>query len=86
MGQQFIVFASLSDLPPVEDDDLIGASDRRQTVRDHDHGAVLHQALQGFLNQPLGFRVEVRRRFIQDENRRILEQRVRWRASVAARR
>ena len=44
-------------------------------MRDYDHRTVLHQVLQGFLHQPLGLRIQMRRRFVQNQNRSILQQR-----------
>jgi hypothetical protein len=50
-------------------DDLVGISDGGQAVSNRDDRASLHQALQGFNYQLLGFAVERRCWFIQQENR-----------------
>ena len=68
---------ALNDPPAVEHQDLIRPNDRGKPVRDHDAGAAEHQILQRLLNQPLGRRVDARGRFIQNQDRRILQQRPR---------
>ncbi len=69
--------ANLGDLPAVEHDDAVGSLDRRQPVRDHHGRASLHQGLERCLHVALGFRIERRRCFVEDQHRRVLEQRAR---------
>ena len=47
--------------------------DRAQSVRNHKTSAALHQSLQGLLDQLLGYRINAGGRFIQNEDRGILE-------------
>ena len=58
----------------VEHHDLVGAADGGQPVRDHDHGAVLHQVGQRLLHQHFRFGVEMRGGFVQNQDGRVLEQ------------
>src|SRR5262249_7636686 len=54
--QQVAVRAALHDAAFRPHDDEIGVLHRGETVRDHEHRAVRHQALDRFLDQPLRFR------------------------------
>ena len=49
-----------------------GHGDRQEVLRDDQHRALAHQALQRILDQALGFGVERAGRFIEDEDRRIV--------------
>ena len=69
--------SALDDPAVIENQDLVRAHDRRKPVRDHDAGAMRHQMLERLLDQPFGRRVDARRRFIQNQNRRILQERPR---------
>ena len=51
--------------------------DRREPVRDDEHRAAGEQPVDGLLHEPLGLGVERRRRFVENEDRRIDEQRAR---------
>ena len=46
VAHQFLVRADFGDAPAVQHHDLVGAADGGKPMRDHDHGAVLHQILQ----------------------------------------
>src|ERR1700759_816711 len=48
-AEQVGVRALLDDLAAVQDDQLVHAGDRAQTVRDHERGAALHEAPEGLL-------------------------------------
>ncbi len=62
---QFRVRAFLDDPALVHDHDAVGRTDRRQAVGDDDRRPVGHQMVERILNQPLAFRVERRRRFVE---------------------
>ncbi len=71
---QFVVAAPFDDPTVVEDEDLIGVGDRRQTVRDHERGAPTERLGECLLHMGLVFGVEMTRRLIEDHDRRILQQ------------
>jgi hypothetical protein len=58
----------------LDDDHAIRVLHRRETVGDHQLRAVLHQLAQRLLHQELALGVEVGRRLVQDQNRRVLEE------------
>ena len=72
-GQQLRMRAPLRDATPVDDHDLVRLDDRRQPVGDHQACAVAHQRLQGRLHQRFVGRVQGARRFVQDEDARVLQ-------------
>src|SRR5438067_12655169 len=45
-GEKVVMSSVLDEASVIEDEDAIGAADRRQPVRDHERGAALHQPLQ----------------------------------------
>src|SRR5207244_5135313 len=67
------VRAALDDAAGLHDEDLLGAADGGEAVRNNKRGAAAHQVAQAFLNQRLGFRVQARSGFVQDEDARIGE-------------
>ena len=75
--EQLGVRPDLDDAPAVEHDDAVGVLDRRQPVRDHDRGASAHQRIERGLHLALRFRVERRGRLVEDQQRRVLEERAR---------
>src|SRR5436189_3311693 len=81
--QQLFVFSRLDDLAAIEDDDLVRAADRRETMCDDERRAAAHQVVERLLHEPLGLRVECGRRLVEDQDRRILEQRARDREALA---
>ena len=56
----------------VHDDDLIAALNRREPVSDDNRRASLHQAVDGFPDLKFRFRIDAGRRFIEDQNLRIV--------------
>jgi hypothetical protein len=64
-----------SDAAIFHDGNARGAADRGQTMGDDEDRTAGHQVGKRDLHQRLAFRVECRCGFIQDENRRVLEQR-----------
>ena len=75
--------AHLDDAAALEDDDRVGPPHGRQPVRDHERGAIEEQRRQRVLDQPLRFGVERRRGLVQDQDRRVLEQRAGDRQALA---
>ena len=69
--------ALFDDASAVEHDDTIGGFDGRQAVRDDDGGPSFHQRVERGLHVALRFGVERRRRFVEDQDGRILQQRSR---------
>src|SRR5882762_4500881 len=67
-GQQVVVIAALDDAPLRQHHDEIGVLHRGQTVGDHEHGAMLHEAFDRLLDQALRFGVEGARRFVEDQD------------------
>ena len=51
-------------------------------MRDHETSAMRHQMFERFLNQPLRRCIHARGRFIENQNRRIFQQRTRDRESL----
>src|SRR5207237_7563491 len=75
LREQLVVRAALDNLAAHQDDDPIGAPDGRQAVRDDERRAVGHQPLERLLHQALGLGVERRGGLVEDQDRRVLEQR-----------
>src|SRR5688572_8813276 len=71
--QQLGMRAFLDDAPGVEHDEPVHTRDRRQPVRDRDHGLALHEIEQLLLDRELYFAIERRGRLVEHEDRRILE-------------
>src|SRR5436190_6719017 len=73
--EQVAVRAALHNPPLGQDDDEIGVLYGGEPVRDDEHRAVRHQAVDRFLHQALGLGVERAGRFVENEDGRIAEQR-----------
>jgi hypothetical protein len=71
LRQQFAVAAALYDPAAIDDADLVGLCDRRQTVGDHDGRTACVKRL---LDRLLGFRIESRGRLVEQDDRRVLEE------------
>ena len=65
--------AALDDHALVEHDDLVGADDGGEPVRDHQRGAALGHALERVLDFLLGVAVERRGRLVEQQDRRRLQ-------------
>src|SRR5204862_8353964 len=75
--QQLFVFSRLDNLAAIEDDNLVRAADRRETMRDHERRTPAHQVVERLLHEALRFRVERGRGLVEDQDGRVLEQRTR---------
>ncbi len=73
MGEQLAVIALLDDAAVLEHDQPIHLRDGREPVRDGDHGLAFHQRAEARLDRGFHFAVERRGRFVEDEDRRVLE-------------
>ena len=82
LRQQLPVVADFNDSAVVEDHDAIGILYRRQAMGNHQRGAVGHQFVESRLNMPLGFRVQRGRCLVQNQDRRVLQQRARNRDAL----
>ena len=69
--------ATLDDLSLPHYKDLVGFTDCAQSMRDDEARAIGHEPFQSFLNQLLGGCVHASGRLVQDEDRRIFQQRAR---------
>src|SRR2546425_12324716 len=65
--------ASLYDATPLEHEDQVGVDDRREAVRDRERRAVAGDLLQLGLDRLLRLGGERGRRFVEDQDRGILE-------------
>src|SRR6185437_5361833 len=77
LREQLRVRAGLRQAAALEHDDAIGLFHGRQAMRDDERGAVAQQLRQRLLDVALGLGIESRRGLVQDQDRRILEQRAR---------
>src|SRR5687768_18486076 len=62
--------AALDNLTGLEDENLIGAAYRRQSMRDDERRAARSQVADAILDHLFAFAVETRRRFVEDEDPR----------------
>ncbi len=60
--------------PRIHDQNRVGGLNRRKTMGDDDRGALRHQFVEGGADLLLADRVEMRGRFVQDQDRRVLEE------------
>src|ERR1700730_12144155 len=68
---EFLVGATLDNSASFDYQDLIGAADGGKPMRDYKRGAPLHQVGEALLNQLLGFGVETRRGFVENQDARL---------------
>src|SRR5678815_5884806 len=72
-AKQLVVRSLLDDAALLENDKPIHAGDRREPVRDRDHGLALPQRRELVLDRELDLAVERGRRLVEDQDRRVLE-------------
>jgi hypothetical protein len=75
--QELLVGSALNDMAAIKHENLVCVHDSGKPVSDHDGSASAHQILQRPLDEPLRRGVHARRRLIQNQNWRILQQRPR---------
>ena len=73
LRHEFIVGAALDDAALAQDEDLAGPADGAEAVGDDEAGAVGHEAVEGFLNEPLGGGVHAGGGFVEDEQGGVLQ-------------
>ena len=71
--EELVVGADLHQAAVVDDRDPVAARGGREAVRDDDHGPALGQLLQRTLDETLGTGVEVGRRLVEHQERRVRE-------------
>ena len=69
--------------PALDHQDLVGAADGGQAVRDHERRAALHQVREALLDQRLRLGVEARGRLVEDQDARVGEDGARDRHALA---
>ena len=74
---QFIESSVLDHAPMLEHEDARGIADRGEAVRDHEGGAALHHFVERGIDLGLGDGIERAGRLIENQDRRILQQRAR---------
>src|SRR5438132_265908 len=81
--EQGVVRPALHDAPLREHDDQIRVPHGREPVRDDEHGAVRHQAIDRLLHQALRLGVERARRLVENQDRGVAQQGARDRDAFA---
>ena len=82
-AQQIVVLAALDDLAGLDHQNGVGVHDGVQAVGDDDGGAALAEMLDRLLHGLFGFRIQRGGGFIQQDDRRVLDQRTRDRDALA---
>ena len=67
--------AAFRDAAVFDHQDLVRADDGRQAMRHHQHGLLTHDLGQGALDQRLRLGIERRRRFVENQDRRLRQER-----------
>ena len=80
---QAVRWAVFDDLACLEHDHPIEIAQGRQTVGDRDHGAPAHQPAKRFADRLFRFAVERRGGFVEQQDRRVLEDRPRYGDALA---
>lgn len=75
LRDQFFVRAVFNDLAVFEHDDPVEFRDRTEAMRDHDTCAVFHERIETGLDELFAFAIEGARRFIENQDRSVLEYR-----------
>ncbi|NJM32738.1 MAG: hypothetical protein HC848_07675, partial [Limnobacter sp.] len=76
-GEKLVVGSVLGHTALVQNHDPVGIGDGREPVGDGDDGAAPAHGLEAFLNLDLGLAVERTRRFVEKQDRRVLQKRAR---------
>src|SRR6185437_17018610 len=81
--EELVLRPALHDAPFLEHQDLVGARDGGQPVRDHERGAPAAEAAQAIANERFALAVEARRRFVENQDARVGQNRARDRDALA---
>ena len=76
-AEQLVVRAALHHPARVEHDDLVRVAHGGEPVSDHQHRPLRHEPVDRLLHQPLGLGVERAGGLVEDEDRRVAEERPR---------
>ena len=77
VSEQLLVRADFSDRALVQYQDLVHVLNGREAMRDGNRGSTRHQGGERISNQQLGFRIDARCGFVENEHARIERQRPR---------
>ena len=80
--QQLGVGPGFDDSARVDHDQAVHPRDRREPVRDCEHGAAAHQRVELFLDRRFGFGVERGGRFVEHQDRGVFEDHARERDAL----
>src|SRR5258708_26795793 len=69
--QEIHMCALLDDLPALEHNNVIGSFDGRETVRDNQSSTTSEETIKSLLHQLFGKGIDVRRRFVEDQDTRV---------------
>src|ERR1700691_3575464 len=83
LAQELVVAAGFDDQSVLDDENAIGVHDGGEPVRDDERRAVLAQLGDRLLHVVFGLRIERRGRLIEQDDRRVLDQRARDRDALA---
>src|SRR5437879_882590 len=72
-GEKFVVGASFDDSAGVEHDDSISGPDGRESMGDDEGGAAAFERVQRFQEIAFGLDIQGAGRFVENQNRRILQ-------------
>src|SRR5581483_11476320 len=75
LADQLVERAGLDDASLAKHQNARGVADGAEPVRDHEGGAALHHLVERHVEAGFGQRIERAGRFVEDEDRRVLEQR-----------
>src|SRR6266481_9777185 len=76
-GEELGVPSGLGDTARVQHDDAVGPLDGGEPMGDHQSCAAFHERFERLLDVALRFAVQGRGRLVQDQHRRVLEERAR---------
>ena len=68
LESKFVVGADRGDAAIFEHGDAIGAADGAEPMRDHQHGAALHQVAERVLHQRFALRIERGGGFVENQD------------------
>ena len=74
LPEQRRVVAERHETPMVEDGDPLGLKYGGEAVRDDEHRAAIHHAVEGLLDEALTLRIERTRRLVEHQDRRVGDQ------------
>src|SRR5215472_18593706 len=82
-GEELGMAARLDNVPAIEHREPVGVAHGRKPVRDDDRRAVAHQRVERAAHLRLADRVEMRGRLVEDQSRRVLQERAGDRDALA---